>query len=128
LSQADVPDIASGYAINLIASDLERFTFSVSSIILLLQAFFELCSILYLTFYLSGWKTLSGVSFMIFLLLYYGMARKLCTTPRSGNSRVADQRVNFMNSILYGIRTVKINVWEWPFMEKNTTSTEVKVM
>ena len=55
---------------------------------------------------------------MISLSLYYGLAGRICARLRRNISRVADQRVNVMNSIISGIRTVKMYAWEWPFMER----------
>ncbi|XP_068761708.1 ATP-binding cassette sub-family C member 4-like [Montipora capricornis] len=46
------------------------------------------------------------------------MAGKWCVRLRSKISNVADERVNLMNSIISGIRTVKMYAWEWPFMER----------
>ena len=55
---------------------------------------------------------------MILLSLYYGGMAKVCTILRYQTSKVADQRVDIMNSIIPGIRTVKMYVWEWPFIER----------
>lgn len=55
---------------------------------------------------------------MISLSLYYGGMAKVCATLRSRISKVADNRVNIMNSIIPGIRTVKMNAWEWPFFKR----------
>ena len=118
LSQADLSNITSGFVINLIASDLQRFEMSVISIVVLCQALLELCGISCLMLYLFGWQPLSGVCFMISLSLYYGIAGRICAILRRKISHVADQRVNVMNSIISGIRTVKMYAWEWPFMER----------
>ena len=118
LSQADVSNITSGYIINLIAADLQRFEFSVLSIVLLCQALFEICSVSFVIFYLFGWEPLTGVLFLVILSLYYSMMGKVCASLRSRISKVADQRVNIINSIISGIRTVKMYTWEWPFIER----------
>ena len=69
-------------------------------------------------FYLFGWKSLTGVLFLVILLLYYGMVGRVCATLRYKISKVADRRVNVMNSIISGIRAVKMYAWEWPFKER----------
>jgi len=118
LRQADLSTLTSGYVINLIASDLQRFDLTVLSFVLLTQALFEILSVSIFMFYLFGWKPLTGVMFLITLTIYYGIMGRVCNTLRSKISKVADQRVDIMNSIIAGIRTVKMYAWEWPFMER----------
>ncbi len=118
LSQADVSNITSGYVINLIAADLQRFELSVLCFVLLPQALLELCSVSFVMFYLFGWKSLSGAMFLLVLSLFYGLMGRVCAALRAKISKVADERVNIMNSIISGIRTVKMYAWEWPFMER----------
>ncbi|XP_078352394.1 ATP-binding cassette sub-family C member 4-like [Oculina patagonica] len=129
LSQADISRITSGYIINLIASDLQRFEHSVNCICGLIQALLETSSVAVLMVYLFGWRPLLGVAFMILLSLYYGGMAKVCAILRSRISKVADQRVNIMNSIIPGIRTVKMYAWEWPFFQrvKRLRSLELKL-
>ena len=55
---------------------------------------------------------------MILLSLYYGGMAKVCTILRYRISKVADKRIDIMNSIIPGIRTVKMYAWEWPFIER----------
>lgn len=118
LSQADVSKITSGYIINLIASDLQRFENSVLGIFLLMKDLLETSGVSFLMVYFFGLRPLLGVAFMIFLSLYYGGMAKVCATLRSRISEVADQRVNVMKSIIPGIRAVKMNAWEWPFFKR----------
>jgi len=118
LRQTDLSTLTSGYVINLIASDLQRFDLAVLSFVLLTQALFEILSISIFMFYLFGWKPLTGVMFLITLTIYYGIMGRVCTILRSKISKVADRRVDIMNSIISGIRTVKMYAWEFPFMER----------
>ncbi|KAL9954318.1 hypothetical protein ACROYT_G041839 [Oculina patagonica] len=129
LSQADLSRITSGYIINLIASDLQRFEHSVWCIFLLIQALFETISVAFLMAYLFGWRSFLGVAFLISLSLYYGGMANVCAILRSRISKVADQRVNIMNSIIPGIRTIKMYAWEWPFFKrvKRLRSLELKL-
>ena len=118
LSRADISNVTSGFVINLIASDLQRFDKTVMYAVLIIQATLELCSISFLMHYLFGWRPLTGVLFLITAALYSGMMGRACAMLRSKISKVADQRVGIMNSIISGIRTVKMYGWEWPFMER----------
>lgn len=117
LNQADVSKITSGNILNLVANDVQRFEHSVNSIFMLIQGLLETSTVAFLV-YLIGWWPLFGVAFMIVLLLYYGAMAKVCASLRYRISKVADQRVAIMNSIIPGIRTVKMYTWEWPFIER----------
>ena len=118
MNQEDLLNVTSGWIINLVAGDLQRFELSALSIFFLLQAVLEVCSISCLMVYFFGWKPLSGVGFMVSLTLYYGIAGQISLRLRTKISRVADQRVDMMNSIISGIRAVKMYAWEGSFMEK----------
>ena len=85
---------------------------------MLIQALFEICGVSLVMFYLFGWKPLSGVFFLVVLSVYYGLVGRVCVALRSKISKVADQRVNVMNSIISGIRAVKMYAWERPFKER----------
>ncbi|KAL9971579.1 hypothetical protein ACROYT_G017757 [Oculina patagonica] len=117
-SQAELLKMTSGYVINLIAGDLQRFEYAINNIFSVFKGLFEMFSVSFLMFYLFGLKPLTGVLFLVTLTLYYGLMGSVCATLRSKISKVADERVNIMNSIISGIRTVKMYAWEWPFMER----------
>ena len=104
--------------INLIASDLQRFEPVGEKLVLILGVLLNCCTNSSLMVYLFGWKAMSGIFFLLILSFYYGIAGKWCVRLRSKISNVADERVNLMNSIISGIRTVKMYAWEWPFMER----------
>ena len=116
--QADFTNITRGHVINLIASDLQRFEPVGEKLVLLLGVLFNCCSHSFLMVYLFGWKAMLGIFFLLTLSFYYGIAGRWCVSLRSKISNVADERVNLMNSIISGIRTVKMYAWEWSFMER----------
>ena len=118
MNQEDLLNITSGSIINLVAGDLQRFEHSAMNIVILVQAVLEVCGISCLMVYLFGWKPLSGIGFMVSLVLYYGMAGQISLKLRTKISHVADQRVDMMNSIISGIRSVKMYAWEGSFTEK----------
>ncbi|XP_068761627.1 ATP-binding cassette sub-family C member 4-like [Montipora capricornis] len=128
--QADFTNITRGHVINLIASDLQRFEPVGEKLVLILGVFFNCCSHSFLMVYLFGWKAMSGIFFLLTLSFYYGIAGRWCVSLRSKISNVADKRVNLMNSIISGIRTVKMHAWEWSFMERvlQARSNEMKLI
>ena len=118
MSRADISNVTSGFVINLIASDVQRFDKTVMSAVLIIQASLEVCSISFLMYFLFGWRPLTGVLFLLIVALYYGMMGRACAVLRSKISKVADRRVDIMNSIISGIRTVKMYAWGCPFMDR----------
>ena len=118
MTQADVSRITSGYVINLIAGDLQRFEHVVTHFLLFLHALLTLCGVAFLMVYLVGWEPLTGLILFAILSLYYGAMGGACAQLRTKISVLSDKRVNTMNSIISGIRTVKMYAWEEPFMER----------
>ena len=118
LNQEDLLNVSSGWIINLVAGDLQRFELSAHSFVDLAEAVLEVTGISCLMMYLFGWKPLSGVGFMVILAMYYAVTGQISLKLRTKISHVADLRVDMMNSILSGIRSVKMYAWEGSFMEK----------
>ena len=116
--QADFTKITRGHVINLIASDLQRFEPVVEKMVLIFGVLLNCVTYSSLVFYLFGWKVMPGILFLLILPIYYSLAGRLCVTLRSKISLVADERVSLMNSIISGIRAVKMYAWEWSFLQR----------
>ena len=112
----DLARVTRGHIINLVAGDLQRFDRSVASIFLLMEVLIEFVCLSMLAAYQVGWNALSGVAFLVFLAAYFGVIGKVCAWIRSKISHVADGRVGILHSVISGIRVVKMNAWEWPFL------------
>ena len=117
LSQTNLSNVTSGYVINLVAGDAQRFDMSVMFFFFAIEGSFEVCAILMLTWHLLGYQALAGVLFMVCLVIYYVIMGGVCTKLRDRIAKVTDKRLNLMNAVVPGIRTVKMHAWEWPFME-----------
>ena len=117
LSLTNLSNLTSGYVINLVAGDAQRYDQSVTSLLFLTKASFEVCAIAVLTWHLLGYQALGGVLFMVCLAIYYVIMGGVCAKLRGRIAKVTDKRLNSMSAVVPGIRTVKIHAWEWPFME-----------
>ena len=117
LSQTNLSNLTSGYVINLVAGDAQRYDPSVTNFFVAIQASFEVCAIALLTWHLLGYQALGGVLFMVCLAIYYVIMGGVCAKLRDRIAKVTDKRLNSMNAIVPGIRAVKMHAWEWPFME-----------
>ena len=117
LSQTNLSTLTSGYIVNLVAGDSQRFEESLLCFVHVLLAFLEVFTIAVLTWKLLGYQALGGVVFMSSLVIYYGIMGRVCTGLRTKIAEATDKRLNSMNAIVPGIRAVKMHAWEWPFME-----------
>ena len=117
LSQTNLSNVTSGYIINLVAGDAQRYDQSVLYFSLVIKASFEVCAIAVLTWHLLGYQALGGVLFMVCLSIYYFIMGGVCAKLRVRIAKVTDKRLNSMNAVVPGIRAVKMHAWEWPFME-----------
>lgn len=103
---------------NLISGDLQRFDSFMYSIGCLLRTVFEASGISILIAYLFGWKALAGLSLLLLLTVLYGIMGVACANLRSRIATITDKRLRLMNNIILGIRTVKMNAWEWFFRDR----------
>lgn len=117
LSQTKLSTLTSGKVVNLVAGDSQRYEEIILKVFHVVLSSFEFCIVFSLTWCLLGYQALGGVVFMAFLVLYYGMMSRLSAGLRTKIARVTDRRLSGMNTIVTGIRQVKMHAWEWPFME-----------
>ena len=117
LSLTNLSNVTSGYVINLVAGDAQRYDQSIMYFFAAVEGSFEVCAILMLTWHLLGYQALGGVLFMVCLAIYYVIMGGVCTKLRKRIAKVTDKRLNLMNAVVPGIRAVKMHAWEWPCME-----------
>ncbi|KAK3746327.1 hypothetical protein QZH41_008505, partial [Actinostola sp. cb2023] len=121
LSQTTIANKSTGYIINLVSGDVQRFDPVASQMALFFQGIFEVGAVSTLLAYVVGPQALSGALFLFFLVFYFCGMGKVCVYLRNKIAKIADQRLGFMSAIIAGARTVKMYAWERPFWDRLTS-------
>ena len=109
---------ASMNTINLVSNDAGKMEKSVMALAMLISAPFEIVGSICIFWVLIGWKALIGAGFFLLVVLYSVLiARKMSVLQRRATG-FTDRRLALINEIIHGIRTVKMNAWEWNFRDK----------
>ena len=104
--------MTTGHVINLISNDVQRLDKALlyfPNIILAPFAFLAGNAVL---FYLVGWPALIGTSYILLVLVYQFYGSILAANLRLRVVVLADKRVQMINEIVRGIRTIKVCSWE----------------
>ena len=104
--------MTTGHVINLISNDVQRLDKALlyfPNIILAPFAFLAGNAVL---FYLVGWPALIGTSYLLLVLVYQFYGSILAANLRLRVVVLADKRVQMINEIVRGIRTIKVCSWE----------------
>ncbi|XP_032237842.2 ATP-binding cassette sub-family C member 4 isoform X2 [Nematostella vectensis] len=118
LSQTTINDVTTGYIVNLISGDVQRFDPVVCQMALFVQGLFEIAAVTGLLVYTVGVQSLAGIAFLVILVFYYCGMGRLCVYLRNRIAKIADERLGLMNAVLAGVRTVKMYAWELPFKDR----------
>ena len=107
--------MTTGHVMNLISNDVQRLDKALlyfPNIILAPFAFVAGNAVL---FYLVGWHSLSGTLYLLLILVYQCFGSRLAANLRRRVVVLADKRVQMINEIIRGIRTIKVCSWEQYF-------------
>lgn len=75
---------------------------------------FEVIVITVLAWQHVGWLSIVASGFVVFLIPLQSMMGRICSKSHFKIMRESRRRVNLISEMIIGIRTVKMNVWEWP--------------
>lgn len=138
LDQVTLQSVTTGQIINLISKNLDRVFVSIHYLWI---GPLHLGLYIYLVYQELGWPVFTAVAFIVFQIVLQTSLRKvyewlglvvdipsmqclLCTTSLSTTSstrkqreRVTDKRVKKIKEIVYGIRVIKMYVWEYAFQQ-----------
>ena len=108
--------MTTGHVINLISNDVKRLDKALRyfpNAMLAPFAFFAGSAVL---FYLVGSPALIGTSYYLLISIYQSYGSRLAANLRQKAVVLADKRVQMINEIIRGIRTIKLNSWEQNFV------------
>ena len=107
--------MTTGHVINLISNDVERLDKALRYFPNIMLAPFGFLVGNAVLFYLIGWPALIGTSYLLLILVYQGYGSRLAANLRLRVVALADKRVQLINEIIRGIRTIKVCSWEQYF-------------
>ena len=111
----DLTAMTTGHVINLISNDVERLDKTLRYFPNIMLAPFGFLAGNAVLFYLVGWPALIGTSYLLLILVYQGYGSRLAANLRLRVVALADKRVQMINEIIRGIRTIKVCSWEQYF-------------
>lgn len=110
-------EIASGQTINLVSNDANRLQDAVWSMLFFVFAPIEILSSGILLWFLIGWQALVGAGFFLIVIIYISVLSKKAGRLRENAASVTDRRLEILNEVITGIRSIKIHAWEWNFRD-----------
>ena len=116
-SRSELSNFTVGEVLNLVSNDVVKIDESVYGIILALASPFEIIVSVLLLWRFVGWQSLFGVLYFVVLLTYNLIATQKFGNLRSKVAEATDKRLTTINSIICGIRAVKMYAWEWNFRD-----------
>ena len=85
--------------------------------VFLIFAPIEIISSCILLWYLIDWQALLGAGFFLVVITYISVLSKKAGRLREKAASETDKRLEIMNEIIAGIRSVKMHAWEWNFKD-----------
>ena len=107
--------MTTGHMINLISNDVQRLDLAVRYLPIIILAPFAILAGNAVLFYFIGWPAVIGTGYLLLILFYQGYGSRLAATLRQKAVVLADKRVQIINEIIRGIRTIKLCSWEQYF-------------
>ena len=117
LRRGDVQKIITGKTINLVTNDAQKLEQLVFSLCYIIPAPLYISGSFFVLLFLIGWKALVGVGVYIVAMVYISKMSHKNGKLRHKTALATDKRLEVMNEIVSGIRTVKMYAWEWKFTE-----------
>ena len=107
--------MTTGHVINLISNDVQRLDKALRYFPNVIFAPFAFLAGNAVLFFLVGWPGLIGTSYLLLILAYQFYGSRFAANLRQRVMVLADKRVQMINEIVRGIRTVKVCSWEQYF-------------
>ena len=111
----ELADVTAGHVINLISKDLQPLQFVANFLPIALVGCFEFIAMGALLWYFISWMALAGMFYLVLFVVFQLASATPIRNFRSETQSVADRRMAIIKNVITGIRTVKMNSWEWLF-------------
>jgi len=111
-------DTGMGAVVDLMSNDAQLIQDLCNYIHILWSGPLQITLALVLLFRLLGVAMFSGLAVMVLLVPLNGFILRTMTRVRTAMIKCTDERVNWMNEVLLGIRAVKLNAYEERFTDR----------
>lgn len=108
-------DVSAGAAVNLIATDIERFQKLGCYAAYLIVGPLEIVAIVWLLLAEVGVAALAGVAVLAVSVAAMSWTSAQLGHLRAATARAADERCRMQAQVISGVRTIKMQSWELPF-------------
>ncbi|XP_078376964.1 ATP-binding cassette sub-family C member 4-like [Oculina patagonica] len=112
ISLSDLTMMTTGHVITLISNDVQRLDRALRFLPNIILAPFAFVAGNVVLFYFIGWPVVIGMGYLLLILFYQGYGSRLAANLRHKAAVLTDKRVQIINEIIRGIRTIKICSWE----------------
>ncbi|KAI9205349.1 P-loop containing nucleoside triphosphate hydrolase protein [Polychytrium aggregatum] len=113
---------STGYIVNLVSNDVQRFEDLAPFVHAIWLAPLESVVVLYFLWNLIGWASLVAIAVMLLMIPAQGVIARSFGRIRKDTLIHRDDRIKSLSDMLSGIMIVKLYAWERPFSEKITES------
>eukprot|EP00038_Savillea_parva_P027846 m.61790 g.61790 ORF g.61790 m.61790 type:complete len:1379 (+) comp8046_c0_seq2:397-4533(+) len=130
LRQQDMAEISSGFVLNLITNDAERFLQACIFVPFVFIGPLMLLAATLLVWEVVGWPAFCGMAFLVITIPIYMLLSRKLKNLRNKIASITDSRVKTMSEVLSGMRVLKMNGWINPFRDLiwNIRTEEIKAL
>ena len=112
LHEGVLAETGSGHILNLVSKDLHPLRETVPKFFGLFLAPLEILGVSVLLYCLVGWQALSGILYVIIILVYQFSLGQVIKNLRDKSNVATDARLRLVADVISGIRLIKSSTWE----------------
>ena len=112
LHEGTLAETGSGHILNLVSKDLQPLREAVPELFGLVLAPLQTLEVSVLLYWLVGWQALSGILYVIIILVYQLNLGQVIKNLRDKSNKATDTRLRLMADVISGIRLIKSSTWE----------------
>ena len=112
LHEGVLAETGSGHILNLVSKDLQPLRETVPNLFGLVLVPLEILEVSVLLYWLVGWQALSGILYVIIILVYQLSLGQVIKNLRDKSNVATDARLRLVADVISGIRLIKSSTWE----------------